>query len=118
MSNLPRNLPDELIKEMIKREGLLGVNFIDDFVGEVSILDHIEHIIALGGEKCVALGADFFYEKDEGIPLTRPPEKVFIPGYDTSSCYPNLVSEWSSRLDEAQLLAVQYSNIEKFIKIG
>lgn len=59
----PRNLPDSLIRELISRKGLIGINFYRDFVGgnfEVQdLIRHIDHILELGGEDVLALGGDF-----------------------------------------------------------
>ena len=63
--NHPRNLNDAQIKELIRRRGLLGLNFYERFLSEngpgaiKELLEHIHHILALGGEDILALGADF-----------------------------------------------------------
>ncbi len=60
-----RNLSDEQIKEIIERKGCIGINFYPDFLsaekncGMEKIMDHIEYILALGGENSVGLGSDF-----------------------------------------------------------
>ncbi len=59
----PRNLSKEQIKELIRRNGLMGINFYDEFTGgkkEISdLLRHIDAVLQLGGEKILALGSDF-----------------------------------------------------------
>lgn len=61
----PRNLKDEQIKELIRRKGLVGVNFCHHFLSSPQlarirdIVDHIRHIIDLGGEEVIAIGGDF-----------------------------------------------------------
>lgn len=61
----PRNLTDEQIKKLIARKGLIGVNFCHHFLSSpkdatiADILDHIRHILRLGGEEAVAIGGDF-----------------------------------------------------------
>ncbi len=59
-----RNLDDEQIKAIISCGGCIGINFYSDFIsdGKCSVkhlLNHIEHILALGGEDSVGLGSDF-----------------------------------------------------------
>lgn len=61
-----RNLSDEMIKELAKRRGVMGINFASDFLNEhddmsrmVSIVKHIQHIVDIGGIDCVGLGTDF-----------------------------------------------------------
>lgn len=64
----PRNLDNEQLKAMIKSGGMIGVNFYPLFLSDKkegidSILRHIDHILALGGEHCIGLGTDF-----DGVP--------------------------------------------------
>jgi len=64
--NHKRNLADEQIKEIIKRGGLIGLNFYRDFLNndgkkadKYDILRHCEHILSLGGENVLSVGTDF-----------------------------------------------------------
>lgn len=64
--NHKRNLEDEQIKEIIKRGGIIGLNFYRDFLNnngakadKYDILRHAEHILSLGGENSLAIGTDF-----------------------------------------------------------
>lgn len=60
-----RNLPDEFIREMVRREGLIGLNYCRWFLsddGRGSLDDlyrHVCHFLELGAEKCIALGSDY-----------------------------------------------------------
>lgn len=60
-----RNLTDEQFGFIRERGGLVGINFVPEFLndsgkaGPEDILRHIEHFLSLGGEKCVAIGSDF-----------------------------------------------------------
>lgn len=59
-----RNLDDEQIRAIIKCGGCIGVNFYSHFISDEecsikNLLNHIEHILALGGEDSVGLGSDF-----------------------------------------------------------
>ena len=60
-----RNLPDEFINEMVRREGLIGLTYCRPFVsddGRGSMDDlyrHVCHFLELGAEKCIALGSDY-----------------------------------------------------------
>lgn len=58
-----RNLTDEQITAIIKNQGIIGLNFYRDFIGLNKDFDairtHLDHILALGGEKQVALGGDW-----------------------------------------------------------
>lgn len=63
--NHKRNLTDEMIKGIAKNGGVIGINFEKTFlsdkdVGTVEyIVNHIKHIINVGGENCVGIGSDF-----------------------------------------------------------
>ena len=65
-----RNLTDDMIKELVKRNCLIGLNyytaFISDTLTDGATVDyadmfyqHIRHFIDLGAEKNLALGSDF-----------------------------------------------------------
>lgn len=60
-----RNLPDEFIREMVRREGLIGLTYCRPFLsddGRGSLDDlyrHVCHFLELGAEKCIALGSDY-----------------------------------------------------------
>lgn len=59
----PRNLKKEYIQELIRRNGLIGMNFYREFVGEqptmTDLLRHMDAVLELGGEDILALGGDF-----------------------------------------------------------
>ena len=72
----PRNLTDDMFRLLIKKGGVTGINFYHSFLradgGAASIDDilrHIEHFMALGGQKNVGIGTDF-----DGIDY--PPEEI------------------------------------------
>ena len=60
-----RNLPDEFIREIAARGGLIGLNYSRDFLsdsGRGSLDDlyrHVCHFLELDAESCLALGSDF-----------------------------------------------------------
>ena len=61
-----RNLTDDMIREMVRRDCLIGLNYYVSFLeddGVVKSLDslyrHIEHFFALGAQKNLALGSDY-----------------------------------------------------------
>ncbi|MDE7260887.1 MAG: membrane dipeptidase [Oscillospiraceae bacterium] len=60
-----RNLPDAYISEMVRRGGLIGLNYCDAFIdndccGSLdNLYRHICHFLELGAEKCLALGSDY-----------------------------------------------------------
>ncbi len=60
-----RSLADRHIKEIARRGGVIGINYYSPQLverGRANISDvvrHIEHVAAVGGIDCVALGSDF-----------------------------------------------------------
>lgn len=65
-----RNLPDEALKEVAARGGLVGIIFAPAFIGGKkveNVVRHIEHAINVMGEDHVGFGSDF----DGFIPLPR-----------------------------------------------
>jgi len=74
LCNNKRNLDDRQIKAVADKNGVIGVNFVPDFLGREregisTVVDHIEHIVQLGGPGCAGLGSDFDGTEDlpEGI---------------------------------------------------
>jgi membrane dipeptidase len=62
----PRNLTDEQIKTIIACKGLICITFVPGFVYRPGkdarlhhLLQHIDHIVHLGGEQHLAFGSDF-----------------------------------------------------------
>lgn len=61
-----RNLTDEYFKEIVRREGIVGINFYKAFLNNdeekaslSDIVKHIERMIVLGGENSVCMGSDY-----------------------------------------------------------
>jgi len=61
-----RNVTDEMFAEIVRRGGVLGLNYGKRFIredgsnGSVNdMLKHIHHFLELGGEDTLALGSDY-----------------------------------------------------------
>jgi len=106
-----RNLTDDMIREMVKRDCLIGlnyyVNFLDDN-GEVDSLDvlyrHIQHFFALGAQKNLALGSDY-----DGATL---PDCLNTPT-KAAGLYTYLLSRG---MDEEQAQGIMYRNALAFFR--
>ena len=68
--NHVRNMTDDMIRKLSLRGGVMGINFCADFLHEKEenvpnfsrvsyIVEHIKHIVKIGGIDCVGLGTDF-----------------------------------------------------------
>ena len=82
----PRNMTDDMIRVMVERGGVMGMNFAPGFVHPTratvqGVVDHIDHIVGLVGPNHVGLGSDF-----DGIPYT--PE-----GLEDVTKMPNITAE-------------------------
>jgi membrane dipeptidase len=85
LCNHPRNLTDEQVRALAGTGGVIGVNFVPAFVNPENptveaVVDHIEHLAAIGGVDCVGIGSDF-----DGTTKT-------VAGLDDVSCLPLLTA--------------------------
>ncbi|MCL2654787.1 MAG: membrane dipeptidase [Coriobacteriia bacterium] len=62
----PRNLTDDQFRLICERGGIVGLNFFNEFLTPErreatpnDVLRHLDHWLALGGEKTIALGSDY-----------------------------------------------------------
>lgn len=64
----PRNLTDGMIRAIARSGGVVGATFYPRFLNEdasdhhsrlASYIEHIKHLIRVGGEECPAIGSDF-----------------------------------------------------------
>ncbi|WP_141333913.1 dipeptidase [Paenibacillus sp. tmac-D7] len=100
----PRNLDDSQIREIIRRDGRIGITFVPWFVksqGGATIddlLKHIDYICALGGERQVAFGSDF-----DGIDR-------WIPQLEHAGQFPWLVEALAKRYSDEQVNRFLYAN--------
>ena len=105
----PRNLTDGQFTAIIKHGGVAGLNFFPDFLGENAGVDHViahlEHFLALGGEKNVAIGSDF-----DGI--SRTPRGLRDIG-DLNGLYETLLKR---NYQEALVRDLFYYNMMRVVK--
>lgn len=65
LCNHPRNLSDEMIKELAGKGGVAGINLYPYFINKngkamaEDIADHVWHMYQTGGEDVIAVGTDF-----------------------------------------------------------
>ena len=117
-TNIKRNLPDELAREIIQRGGIIGLNFVRRFVGNenTDFCAHIHHGLSLGGEEAIAIGADFYGGIE--IPIDVLPELTF-PTFQTafanSSCYPAFCSLLEEAFSKELVEKIAYKNAYNFL---
>lgn len=111
-----RNLPDELAKEVIKRKGLIGLNFIRNCVDDKNpemLYEHIQYGLDLGAEDAIAYGADFFFCKNHPDKSRYP---IFFEGYDDASVYNAINKEIEKRFSPELVEKISHRNALSFIE--
>lgn len=117
ISNQPRNLPDDIAKEIFRRGGVVGINFVKDFIGKQALegfSNNIDYAKFLGGADNLCFGADFFCEKDMPI-LFQPFFSGFFSKFSNSSCYPSLLQTLSNSLSMKELEKIAHINLKNFL---
>lgn len=117
--DVPRNLPDEIIKEIITLKGVVGLNFIRRFIGDRKeyFLDHIEHFLDIGGKDTLCLGADFYGGMNISphlIPGISFP--IFQDKLEDASCYPYFVTLLEKRFKNGQIEQICSENAFSFMR--
>ncbi len=115
--NHPRNLPEELVKEIIKRKGLVGMNFVRAFVdnhNHMTLQDHIWFGWDSGLEDYLAFGADFFWTGMLNDPKRIP---YFHLEHEDAGKYPEIIKGLELQENEAERLEKLCNlNVRNFLK--
>lgn len=123
VENAPRNLPDELVKEIFNRKGAIGLNFVRGFVGPKdthNFVKQLEHGLNLGGENYLCFGADFFYGNDVSPAFRKQPDELFFPDFAHAGVYPKVIDMWKNHLglDDLVIQRLAFDNLASFLKIN
>jgi len=101
----PRNLSDEQIKAMFKKDGLIHVVFTPPFIrkDETSatikqVIEHIDHLYSLGGKDKIGFGSDF-----DGI-------FHHVTDLEHAGKYKNLINELLKHYTEDEVRGFAYQN--------
>lgn len=118
-----RNLPDDIAKEIIKRQGVIGLNFVRYFLGKDSphsFVQQLEYLLKLGGERAVCLGADFFCIEDLPPHLKKPADVLFFPSYSHAGTYGHVVDLWKKEmsLTDTLITDICYGNFMRFFSLS
>ncbi|MBP5174206.1 MAG: membrane dipeptidase, partial [Clostridia bacterium] len=72
-----RNLTDEMAREIIRRDGMIGLNLCRSFISDDNsrrtaegLFDHLDHCLELGGEDHIGFGCDIDGIEKYPEPLT------------------------------------------------
>ncbi|MCM1037706.1 MAG: membrane dipeptidase [Roseburia sp.] len=122
----PRNLTDEMIKEIVQTGGMTGINAYPDFVSsrkEEKTVDmlakHIEHIADIAGIEHVGFGFDFceFLEEEAAASFGTDEETEGLYGLKDASETPNVL--WAMQkigFTKADIEKVSYQNWHQIIR--
>ncbi len=112
-----RNLPDELTQEIIRRKGLIGMNFLRAFVNNEqpdALAQHIRYGFEHGAEDAICFGADYFYTLGSSD-MSRVPY-YFQEHEQAGTSYAHLLQQLQEHLTPQQLEKLAYRNAQRFIE--
>ncbi len=112
-----RNLPDELVQEVVRRKGLIGMNFLRLFLNTEdpeALLHHILYGFEHGAEDAICFGADYFYFADSPD-LDRFP--YYHPAHAHAGIsYAHVLKNLQKHLTPTQLDKLTHLNAQHFIE--
>lgn len=103
VTDVPRNLPDEIADEIVRRGGVIGLACIKRFIGPTPeyLFKHIEHALSKGWEQALSIGADFFvYSPLPAEKYAAFVEEHFFEQYGDASRLRDLINDVGSRFGE------------------
>lgn len=112
-----RNLPSEIAREIIRRKGVIGLNFVKAFVGKQLPDDftrQVDFARSLGGLEHFCMGADFFFDNDMPLAL-QAFTPFFFPKFGHSGTYPELLKYLNEVFTKNELEKIAYLNFANFL---
>ncbi|MEJ8801158.1 dipeptidase [Pontibacter sp. H249] len=112
-----RNLPNELAQEVIRRGGLIGMNFLRHFLSSdnpEALMHHIMYGLDMGAQDALCFGADYFYFADSPN-LDRFPY-YFKEHEQAGTSYNFILERLQNTLPQDQLAKLAYGNAQQFIQ--
>ena len=99
----PRNLTDEQLRQVARKDGVVGVNAFPAFVRKGGVptvedlLDHVDYLVRVMGPRHVGLGLDFATENEDDYEyfgykpeFYPPPPWTYPSGIDGFAAIPNV----------------------------
>jgi membrane dipeptidase len=111
----PRNLPDHIAREIIRRKGLIGINFLRAFLNPENpnaIYDHMQYGLQLGGTESLCFGADYFNTAAHPDQSRKP---FFFNEQKNAGCYPSILKNLASSMSREQLQRIAFTNVTAFL---
>lgn len=118
LENHVRNLPDELVMEVVRRGGLIGINWLRAYIHPTDpqvLLDHIVYGLTAGkAQQQLAFGADFFYRQAITAPERQP---LFFPEHEDAGKYPEILQALADQgVTNEQLAGLSHENVLAFLQ--
>jgi len=113
--NHVRNLPDNIAKEIIKRDGVIGVNFLRAFVNNENsnaLYQHMKYGINLGGFNSICFGADYFSTGNHPDPSRVP---YYFEEHEDASCYPSIIEKISEQVSPEAIESISSKNVMRYL---
>ncbi len=122
VTDQPRNQPKWLAEEIIRRKGIIGLNFFSPFIGKNphDLIRHVAYGLELGGEDALSFGADFFLAGDLPYFKTKYGDvPSFFPEYPNASSYPTVLHHLREalKIPEHVLKKISSQNALRFIQV-
>ena len=111
-----RNLPDELVEEIIRRRGLIGVNLLRAFLhpdNPAMLAEHVQYGLELGAKEALCFGADYF------CPKTHPDQSrvpFYLDDHDNAGKYQKILQSLEDILSTEELEGLAYGNALAFFQ--
>ena len=117
IENHVRNLPEALYRELINRQGLIGMNFLRQYVHPTNpdaLTDHIIYGLENGAGHVLAMGADYFHTKSYPDPKRIP---FFFPEHEDATCYSSVLEKVSQQgVEQDSLEAMAFGNVYRYLE--
>ncbi|MDQ0189301.1 dipeptidase [Alicyclobacillus cycloheptanicus] len=104
-----RNLPDEVIREIVRRQGWIGITFEGSFLNHPAaaslddVFRHLDHFLELGADDCLGFGSDF-----DGTSNA-------VPNLSSAADYARLSEALVKRYGEGLAHKLCHQNFERFL---
>lgn len=113
----PRNLTDDQIRTIAKRNGIIGINSYWEYIdlkesGLDNFIDHIDYIKSLVGVKYISFGFDFTDYID-----SKDENPIYTNGLDSAKTVPDLLKRMMERgYSKEEIYMISSGNFLEFLK--
>jgi membrane dipeptidase len=117
IADQPRNLTDDIAKEIIRRRGIIGLNFFKSFVGKQfpdDFLRQVDYARFLGGLDHLCFGADFFYDKM--LPASLYPFPFYHEPFADAGCYPQFMTYLNEVFTKQEIEKIAFKNLAQLFE--